>query len=640
MKRKFSLPLLSLFVFGLAIIFNCSVSKAQPVIALNSFSGPYGGPVGIYNCGDDRLFVLLQNGQIYICDLNGVINTTAFLNIFSRVNQNGGEQGLLGMAFHPNYAVNGYIYVNYINLAGNTVISRFTRSATDVNRMDETTEMVLMNITQPYSNHNGGCMQFGKDGYLYIGQGDGGSGGDPDNRSQNDLEKLGKILRIDVNNGTPYSSPPSNPYYGSSSVLPEIWAKGLRNPWRWSFDSYTGDMWIGDVGQSLYEEINYQPAASPGGMNYGWRCYEGNHVYNTSVNCPVSTSITYPVYEYVHSPAGGCSVSGGYVYRGGLNGELFGKYIFSDYCSGKMRMIEKVSKTSFIETDLNDQADWEIVSFGEDRYGELYAVCYTSGMIKKLSSGGCTPTAFIKGNAAVTACTGTAYTLESVYAVGLTYQWYKNNVVIAGAVSSSYTTTVNGTYKVVVTKTGGCSATSNSVQVTFAPTAKITASGPTTFCAGGSVVFNATTGTGLTYLWKRNNVNIAGATVSSYTATQAGTYKVKITNANGCTKTSNALTVTINCKLAENWQQEELAVDIVPNPATDFVSISLQGLPNHEYIAMMYDMVGKKINEWKVTTNDESTGSQTIDVSNFTKGVYNIIIVGENGNEYKKLVVQ
>ncbi|MEO8147856.1 MAG: PQQ-dependent sugar dehydrogenase [Bacteroidia bacterium] len=640
MKREITHRCLLLLVSCIAIIFNCSIGKAQPVITLNNFSGPYSSPLGIFNCGDNRLFVMERSGYIYICDLNGVKNTTPFLDIHARVTQNAGEQGLLGMDFHPNYATNGYIYVNYINLSGNTIVSRFTRSASNINRMDETTEFILMTITQPYSNHNGGCIHFGKDGYLYIAQGDGGSAGDPGGRAQNNLERLGKFLRIDVNSGNPYSIPPSNPNYGSTSALQEIWAKGVRNPWRWSFDSYTGDMWIGDVGQDIYEEIDYQPAGSIGGINYGWRCYEGNHVYNTSSNCPAASALTFPVFEYTHGSLTGCSVTGGYVYRGGLNGELFGKYIFADYCSGKMRMIEKTGTSTFIETDLSDQPNNEISSFGEDVNEELY-VCYiSSGSIKKLSSAGCSPTAFIKGNSTINTCGGTPYNLQAIYGAGLTYQWFKNNVLISGAISANYPVTNGGNYTVVVNKTGGCTATSNSVKVIFSPISKITAGGPITFCAGGSVTFNATIGTGFGYQWKRNNIAIGGATGANYTATQPGNYKVQITNANGCIKNSNVITVTINCKLAEQWQNEQLNIDVIPNPASDLVSINVQGLPNHQYVAMMYDMVGKKINEWKVITNDESVASHTIDVSSLNKGIYNLIIIGENGNEYKKLVVQ
>ena len=468
--NKYLLPLFITPLLILALL--TTNSNAQnPVIAFNTFSSSYSYPVGIYNCGDSRLFILEQTGRVYICDLNGVKNTTPFLDIHTVVSQSVGEQGLLGMAFHPNYSTNGYVYVNYIDNSGNTKISRFTRNPGNANRLDETTELVLMTITQPYANHNGGCMNFGKDGFLYIAMGDGGSQGDPQARAQDNTQKLGKILRINVNSGSTYSIPASNPYYGVVGVVQEIWSKGFRNPWRWSFDSYTGDMWIGDVGQYLYEEINFQPGNSSGGDNYGWRCYEGNHSYNLSVNCPAAGTLIFPVYEYAHSSTSGCSVTGGYVYRGGLYGELFGKYLFSDYCSGLMRMITK-NGTTFTETDLNDLANNEIVSFGEDRYGELYACFYSSGAIKKMSSSGCSPTAFIKGNSTVSPCANTTYTLEAFYSPGLTYQWYKNNVLISGAVSSNYDVTANGNYKVVVNKTGGCSATSNGIKVAFSPTAK------------------------------------------------------------------------------------------------------------------------------------------------------------------------
>jgi glucose/arabinose dehydrogenase len=278
------LPAMNKFLLTLCFIFIASLIEAQNPTSLNVNLVPlYSGlnnPVGIYHCNDNRLFVLEQSqGDIEIIDTNGVY-IGKFLDLTSLIST-GGERGLLGMAFHPDYLSNGYFYVNYTNLAGNTVIARYTVSA-NPNVANASSAFILLTITQDFSNHNGGHIAFGPDGYLYIGMGDGGSGGDPNNRAQNPLSRLGKMLRIDVDNGTPYGIPASNPYFGQTDTLPEIWAMGMRNPWKFSFDELTGDMWIGDVGQNAQEEIDFEPAGSPGGSNWGWRCYEGLNAYSTT----------------------------------------------------------------------------------------------------------------------------------------------------------------------------------------------------------------------------------------------------------------------------------------------------------------------------------------------------------------------
>ena len=236
-------------------------------------------PVCISNAGDSRLFTVDQHGLIMIVDSAGNVNPIPFLDIKSHVTYSG-ERGLLGLAFHPRYKTNGYFYVNYVGVGDSTHISRFSVSTSDPGKADPSTEYKLLTLYQPYTNHKGGDLCFGSDGYLYIGLGDGGGGGDPGNRAQNLSEYLGKILRIDVNSGSPYSIPQTNPFYNNPTARKEIWAYGLRNPWRFSFDRLTGDVWIADVGQDAYEEINFQPAAGTGGQNYGWRCYEGNNAYN------------------------------------------------------------------------------------------------------------------------------------------------------------------------------------------------------------------------------------------------------------------------------------------------------------------------------------------------------------------------
>jgi glucose/arabinose dehydrogenase len=324
-------------------------------------------PVGITHAGDERLFIVQQVGVIIIHDTIALL-PTPFLNIASLVSF-GGEQGLLGLAFHPRYAENGFFFVNYTDRNGDTVIARYQVSPTDRNRADPATRKEILFIDQPYPNHNGGELQFGPDGYLYIGMGDGGSAGDPQNRAQSLTQLLGKMLRIDVDHGEPYAIPPANPFLNTTGPRPEIWAYGLRNPWRFSFDRETGDLWIADVGQGSREEVSFQPAASIGGENYGWRLMEATHCFDARLNCSTE-GLVQPIIEYDHA-TGGCSVTGGYVYRGVRYPRLRGMYIYGDYCSGKVWAAQRNASGPATVVELAD-TDFSISAFGEDANGELY----------------------------------------------------------------------------------------------------------------------------------------------------------------------------------------------------------------------------------------------------------------------------
>jgi glucose/arabinose dehydrogenase len=322
-------------------------------------------PLDIQNAGDGsgRLFIVQQGGRIRILE-NGQMLDPPFLDIIGRVGSVGNEQGLLGMAFDPNFKQNQYFYVNYTELQGNTVIARFTASG---NVADPNSELKLLGVAQPFPNHNGGGLAFGPDGYFYIGLGDGGSQGDPNGNGQNLNTLLGKLLRIDVKNGAPYAIPPDNPFANGGSK-PEIWAYGLRNPWRFSFDRATGDLWIGDVGQDLWEEIDFLPAGTAGGVNFGWNCYEGMHDYSAGAQIE---NYRPPLFEYSHSE--GCSVTGGYIYRGSMP-EWQGVYFYGDYCSGgvwgALRVLDANGETS-ISTRLFETGA-AITSFGVDESGEIY----------------------------------------------------------------------------------------------------------------------------------------------------------------------------------------------------------------------------------------------------------------------------
>lgn len=347
----------------------CFTLSFSQDLELDLFASGFDRPVNLKHAGDDRLFVMEQDGIIKILNANGTTESTNFLDIESRVGSIGNEQGLLGLAFHPNYVTNGYFFVYYTNNSGNTVVSRFSRIGINPEIADPNSELVILTFSQPFSNHNGGELQFGPDEYLYISSGDGGSGGDPQNNSQNLTNLLGKLLRIDVNNSTvsnPYAIPADNPFISNASARDEIWAYGLRNAWKFSFDSGNNDLWIADVGQNAIEEIN-QVSHTLAGLNYGWRCYEGNNAFNLS-GCPNSNTLTFPVSEYAHT-GGRCSITGGYVYRGSVYPNLVGKYFFADVCTqevGYLAFDNGVWNSTF------ETFSGGFVAFGEANNGELF----------------------------------------------------------------------------------------------------------------------------------------------------------------------------------------------------------------------------------------------------------------------------
>ncbi len=376
--RACRLILLVLIVGGsVALTFAFRDAEAAPIITLEQIAANLADAVAITHAGDEsgRLFITLQAGQIVIYDGTRVVSTP-FLDISPLV-LCCGERGLLSVAFHPNYRANGLFYVNYTRRPdGATVIARYSVSS-NPNVADPNSAVVLLTIPQPFANHNGGQLQFGPDGYLYIGMGDGGGAGDPQDNAQNLGTLLGKILRIDVDGGSPYRIPPDNPFVENPddpATLGEIWALGLRNPWRFSFDRGTRDLFIGDVGQGSREEVDFQPAGSPGGQNYGWRLMEGTLCFNPSSNCNDGT-LTLPILEYDHSL--GCSITGGYRYRGSQFPELNGTYFYADFCSGRIWGATRNSDGSWTTSQLLDTPH-SITTFGEDEVGEMYLAHYSS----------------------------------------------------------------------------------------------------------------------------------------------------------------------------------------------------------------------------------------------------------------------
>jgi glucose/arabinose dehydrogenase len=343
----------------------------------------FDSPVYVTHAGDDRLFVLEQGGLIWIVE-NGEVSFDPFLDISLLLPDGvfrGGysEQGLLGLAFHPDYGKTGLFFITYTDVNGDVILARYSVMADNTEMADPDSGVVILKVEHPYDDHNGGQISFGSDGYLYVGMGDGGSVDDPHSNGQNTSTLLGKLLRIDVNADT-YTVPDSNPFVGNADYVPEIWALGLRNPWRFSFDRLTGDLYIGDVGQWEWEEIDFQPAASPGGENYGWSAYQGNHEY---LDVPVSGEVMMPAAEFPHSE--GCAVIGGYVYRGATLPELQGAYFFGDYCSGNMWTMFRDDAGEWQTAPFMD-TEQVISSFGEDAQGELYSVDFKGGIYKLVAA--------------------------------------------------------------------------------------------------------------------------------------------------------------------------------------------------------------------------------------------------------------
>jgi glucose/arabinose dehydrogenase len=354
-------------------------------VALVEVATGYNRPLLVTNANDgsNRLFVMEQGGVIYVREGEA---QSIFLDVSELLTWDvagGGytERGLLGLAFSPNFAENDTFFINYTDTAGATIVARYRVLADNPNMADPASAEIILKVDQPFPNHNGGHLAFGKDGYLYVGMGDGGAANDPLGAGQNLAMLLGKMLRLDVSGETGYSIPLNNPFLNTSGALPEIWAYGVRNPWRFTFDRATGDMYMGDVGQNLYEEINFQSADSAGGENYGWNAYEATQVFNRNVtaNNPVM-----PIAEYQHGNLG-CSVTAGYVYRGTLLPDLDGVYFYSDYCSGVVWAAYR-DLNGVWNTDIFLETGFGVSSFGEDEDGELYIVDYSGRVLKFVSA--------------------------------------------------------------------------------------------------------------------------------------------------------------------------------------------------------------------------------------------------------------
>ena len=349
-------------------------------VKLTKVASGFTRPTFVTNAGDGsgRLFVVEKSGKIRIVAGSNVV-AEPFLDITKTVRSSGNEQGLLGLAFHPQFKQNGRLFVAYTAQNGDNTVAEY-RASPDLNRADAASGRVLFGVKDPFPNHNGGMLAFGNDGYLYVSMGDGGSAGDPNGNAQNLDSLLGKLLRIDVNSGEPYGIPKDNPFVGRAGARPEIWAYGLRNPWRFSFDRQTGDMWIADVGQNAIEEVDFQGAQSKGGENYGWRTMEGKNCFKPESNCDQS-GLTLPIAQYTHDK--GCSITGGYVYRGKAFPAFQGTYFYTDYCTGNFWSLRRDASGKATVAEL-PKILGSVSSFGEDEAGEVYLVSDSEGTLYQL----------------------------------------------------------------------------------------------------------------------------------------------------------------------------------------------------------------------------------------------------------------
>lgn len=519
---------------------------AQPKIQLDDYATGFIRPVDIAHCGDSRLFIVEQRGYIWMLDSLGNRLQDTFLNIDARVRSTGNEQGLLGLAFPPDYAETGYFFVNYTRETdGDTRVSRFKRDSLNPNKADPNSELIILTQEQPYANHNGGCLKFGPDGYLYIALGDGGSGGDPQNNGQKKTTFLGKILRIDVSNSSAsslYAVPPDNPFVGNAAYFPEIWSLGLRNPWRFSFDRLTGDMWIGDVGQGDREEIDFEPA-NTGGRNYGWRCYEGSLPYNTSGCLPASNYIG-PVFDFDNASLG-CSVTGGFVYRGSKYPDLFGKYIFTDYCSGRWWVISHNADGTFSSVQVADLANSQYSSLGEGKNGELYVAALASGKIQKikeLCSSFQVSVSSIFSPVCANSLSGSIFLNAAGGANPINYIWSN------GKTESSIIYLNPGIYSVTATDANGCARRDTFEIEQIGPDAPALSASNTALCAGQSVTLTASNlPTPNTLKWYRGG-QVFTTTTSSDTSfalavTEPGEYQVQLVDTT-CSLLSTVIVIT------------------------------------------------------------------------------------------------
>lgn len=575
----------------------------QDRIQLEEFASGLTRPVDIANAGDERLFVVEKRGFVRILSADGSLLEKAFLDIDSLVDSGASEEGLLGIAFHPNYVENGYFFVNYTDNNGSTQVSRFSVSADNPDVADAASQKKILNIAQPYENHNGGDLAFGPDGYLYIGTGDGGLGGDPENSGQTRTSLLGKMLRIDIDTDEPYAIPEDNPFANTDFTLDEVWALGLRNPWRYSFDRLTGDLWIGDVGQGEWEEIDLQLANSPGGENYGWRCYEGNATFNTN-GCEDASTLTFPIHDYTSNFSVGCSVTGGYVYRGTDFPDLYGHYVYTDFCSGRIWSLYPDGADGWTNTEWYNGANSQYSTFGEDKDGELYLAAYSAGQIFRVVDR--CPELSVDGMVEFVSCTG-ANDGEITLAVqdpsaGYTVKWS------TGAEGDALQDLGPGEYSYTLTNDWGCTRTDALfIMEPFPEMVTIEANGTLL-----SVAENFES-----YQWLLNGDTIPDAIEPKYTAVASGDYTVVVSDGSGCSFVSQVLTVMVN-SVADQLNLPGLVLS--PNPTSSRFWIRFNGWSGGNLQIRILDKLGRT--HFRQVLSDSNPQNLEVSLEKLPSGIY------------------
>lgn len=594
---------------------NSQISYARIATGLNNLSD-------IASCGDERIFVVLKPGQIVMLDSSGAQNPVPFLDLTSRVNAAGLEKGLLSVVFSDDYLQSGYFYIYYVPLGGtDSRISRFKVSS-DPQLADTSSEQVIITIPQPVGSHYGGDMAFGKDGYLYIGLGDGGGEGDPSNHAQDTSLLLGKFLRLDVSDTTAggYVIPNSNPFL-LSPFPDEIWSIGFRNPWRWSFDKMTGDMWIGDVGQVSNEEIDFQSARSRGGENYGWRCYEGIAPYITT-DCAASTAYVEPVVQYSHS--NGCSVTGGFVYRGSSYHTMFGRYFYSDWCSSTLRGVVR-NGNSFSDTTYISNFASGSVSFGEDQWGDLLVGSFTGGELYRIYDSTSHHVAWISDTDTTKFCIGSTAVLQTPAGNGFHYQWNLNGSNYGNDTCAIIITTP-GNYFVTVTNSSGLPQVSDPTYVEFIPAPTVSIIGlDSVFCSSDPVTYVNISPPG-------GQLFIDGIVQPSFQLNPAiltvGNHLIdyRYTNSTGCSNSANQLVRIDACTYID--ENSSANVVIYPVPSEDYLIVKSHGE------ITFYDVQGKLI----LLNTESNVDFKKVNIKDLESGLYFCVIRTESKSEVFKWI--
>ena len=608
----------------------CSVfllyCKAQPKPGAVLIAAGFTEPVDIVHAGDDRLFIVERAGKIKILFPDSSVTT--FLDITSNVGSEGGEQGLLGLVFHPEYATNGYFYVNYTDLLGDTHISRFSVSGADPDVADPFSELNLVFMDQPAANHNGGDLNFGPDGYLYIFMGDGGGAGH--NRSQQIIDnKFGKILRLDVDGGTPYTIPSDNPYVGIPGD-DEIWAIGLRNPWRCNFDRLTGDLFLADVGSESWEEINVIKSDTAEFFNFGWKCYEGNMLRPGPLCDTIIADFDFPVFVYPHDiDSGGFAITGGFVYRGSEFPDLYGKYIFCDYVSGNFWTMEE-NASGFWTTEFYGYVVDHITSFGEDVNGELFACVNQTGNIYKIIDN-CESfnlSAAITDASASTINNGSVNLILSGGQSPFTFNWSN------GSTTEDISSLFAGEYNVIVNDNIGCSKLLTVTVDNLCGPATGIVSTPSTNSVNinwddvGSVgyrIFYKPVGPGS---FTQINTPVSNINISGLIPSTNYTFKIK----NKCPGAPGIFTTNGNfttLPLKNDGGDVENSIIIYPNPANDIIYYN--GLTEMNLISVS-DINGRIVKSQVAEING------FMEIADIAAGIYIIKFKSESGEMIYKFV--